>query len=184
MAPLLKGTVDAAAFTEFGELVAAKAQGYELTYLDFREWGTPDFAFLNVITTQEFAKANPNTVRAFLSATLEGLSYAAAQPDEAVALYIKAHPELEAGLLLAQWKAAIPDLALGEKRSRLAGRGLLAGAQHMDEGRGPAQGDGGPGSGRHQRLPLAGEVGCRESGSPRPASLLATRRGRWWRAST
>ena len=66
-----------------------------------------------MITTQEFAEANPNTTRAFVRATLEGLAYAAAHPEEAVALYVKAHPELEAELLLAQWKAAIPSLALG-----------------------------------------------------------------------
>jgi ABC-type nitrate/sulfonate/bicarbonate transport system substrate-binding protein len=112
VAPLLQGKVTAAAFTEFGELVAAEAQGQELTYLDFRDWGTPDFAFLNVITTQEFAEANPDTTRAFLAATIEGLTYSAAHPEEAVSLYTKAHPELDPQLLLAQWKAAIPHLAL------------------------------------------------------------------------
>jgi putative hydroxymethylpyrimidine transport system substrate-binding protein len=111
VAPLLMGTVDAAAFTEFGELVAAEAQGQKLSYLDFRDWGTPDYAFLNVITTQEFAGSNPNTTRAFLRATYQGLAYAAANPEEAVGLYVKAHPELEQSLLLAQWKAAIPFLA-------------------------------------------------------------------------
>ncbi len=113
VAPLLSGKVYAAAFTEFGELVEAKMQGQDLTYLDFRAWGTPDYPFLDVITTREFAASSPATVRAFLTATLEGLSYAAAHPDEAVALYVKAHPELEPKLLLAQWKAAVPDLALG-----------------------------------------------------------------------
>jgi ABC-type nitrate/sulfonate/bicarbonate transport system substrate-binding protein len=113
---LLQGKVTAAAVTEFGELVAAEAQGQKLTYLDFRDWGTPDFAFLNVITTQEFAKANPNTTRAFLAATLEGLVYSAAHPEEAVSLYTNAHPELDPQLLLAQWKAAIPHLALDAGR--------------------------------------------------------------------
>jgi putative hydroxymethylpyrimidine transport system substrate-binding protein len=112
VAPLLAGTVDAAAFTEFGELVQAKAEGKDLSYLDFRDWGTPDFAFLDVITTQDFAKTNPNTTRAFVRATCQGLEYAAANPDEAVAIYVKAHPELEPTLLLAQWKAAIASLGL------------------------------------------------------------------------
>ncbi len=112
VAPLLKGTVDAAAFTEFGELVEAEAQGQKLDYLDFRDWGTPDYAFLDVITTQEFAASNPETTRAFLRATYEGLAYAVASPEAAVALYVKAHPELDEGLLLAQWKAAVPFLAV------------------------------------------------------------------------
>lgn len=125
VAPLLKGTVDAAAFTEFGELVAAEAQGRKLAYLDFRDWGTPDYAFLNVITTQEFAESNPKTTRAFLRATYQGLAYAAANPEEAVALYAGAHPELDQALLLAQWKAAIPFLAV-------AVDGLPAGWQDVE----------------------------------------------------
>lgn len=110
--PLLTGTCDAAALTEFGELVEVQTQGEDPAFLDFRDWGTPDFAFLNLITTQDFAQANPNTTRAFVRATYEGLAYAAAHPDEAVELYVNAHPELKADLLLAQWKAAIPALAL------------------------------------------------------------------------
>ena len=50
-------------------------------------------------------------MRAFVAATMEGLDWAVAHPDEAVALYVKRHPELDAGLLLAQWKAAMPSLA-------------------------------------------------------------------------
>jgi putative hydroxymethylpyrimidine transport system substrate-binding protein len=114
VAPLLTGTVDAAALTEFGELVQAKAQGQDLSYLDFRDWGTPDYAFLDLIATQDFAKKNPNTTRAFVRATCEGLEYAAAHPDEAVAIYVKAHPELDAKLLLAEWKAAVPSLGLAQ----------------------------------------------------------------------
>ena len=125
VAPLLKGTVDAAAFTQFGELVEAEAQGQKLTYLDFRDWGTPDYAFLNVITTQEFAGSNPKTTRAFLRATYEGMAYAVANPEEAVSLYVKAHPELDETLLLAQWKAAIPSLAI-------AANGHPAGWQDVD----------------------------------------------------
>jgi ABC-type nitrate/sulfonate/bicarbonate transport system substrate-binding protein len=125
VAPLLTGVVDAAAFTEFGELVAAKAEGAELVYLDFRDWGTPDYAFLNVITTSDFAASEAETVRAFLRATYEGLAFAASHPEEAVEIYVKAHPELEAGLLLAQWKAAIPSLALADE-------GRRAGWQDLD----------------------------------------------------
>jgi putative hydroxymethylpyrimidine transport system substrate-binding protein len=123
--PLLTGTVDAAAFTEFAELVQATAQGQDLTYLDFRDWGTPDYAFLDLITTQEFAESNPNTTRAFVRATFQGLEYAAAHPEEAVALYVKTHPELDPALLLAQWTAAIPFLARSAD-------GRLTGWQDLD----------------------------------------------------
>ncbi|MFA4965838.1 MAG: ABC transporter substrate-binding protein [Thermoleophilia bacterium] len=111
VAPLLKGTYQAVAFTEFGELVEAEADGLDLAYMDFRDWGTPDFAFLNMITSSEFAQANPNATRAFTAATLEGLAYAVEHPEEAVDIYVARHPELKKELLLAQWKAAVPSMA-------------------------------------------------------------------------
>jgi ABC-type nitrate/sulfonate/bicarbonate transport system substrate-binding protein len=112
VAPLLAGKFDSVAVTEFGELVQADAAGQKLDYLDFRDWGTPDFAFLNVLTEKSFAENNPATVRAFVAATMAGLEYAVAHPDEAVDIYVARHPELDRGLLLAQWKAAIPSMAV------------------------------------------------------------------------
>jgi ABC-type nitrate/sulfonate/bicarbonate transport system substrate-binding protein len=111
VAPLLAGKFDSVAVTEFGELVQADAAGEKLDYLDFRDWGTPDYAFLNVLTAQGFAKQNPATVRAFVAATMSGLEYALAHPEEAVDIYVARHPELDKDLLLAQWKAAIPSMA-------------------------------------------------------------------------
>lgn len=112
VAPLLAGKYDSVAVTEFGELVQADAAGEKLDYLDFRDWGTPDYAFLNVLTEQGFADDNPATVRAFVAATMAGLEYAVAHPEEAVDIYVGRHPELKKGLLLAQWEAAIPSMAV------------------------------------------------------------------------
>ena len=117
VAPLLAGKYGSVAVTEFGELVQAEATGERLDYLDFRDWGTPDYAFLNVLTQRGFAAEHPATVRAFVAATLQGLDWAVAHPDEAVAIYVARHPELKAGLLLAQWKAAIPAMASGDGRA-------------------------------------------------------------------
>ena len=109
--PLLAGRYDSVAVTEFGELVQADQDGQKLDYLDFRDWGTPDYAFLNVLTQKGFAEKDPGTVRSFVAATTDGLTWAIDHPDEAVALYVKRHPELDAALLLAQWKAAAPSMA-------------------------------------------------------------------------
>ena len=111
VAPLLAKKYDAVAVTEFAELVQAEQQAGELSYLDFRDWGTPDFAFLDVVTSAEMTRQQPETVKAFVAATLRGLQWAADNPDEAVAIYTARHPELKADLLLAQWKAAVPSLA-------------------------------------------------------------------------
>ena len=123
VAPLLAGKYQSVAVTEFGELVQADATGQKLDYLDFRDWGTPDYAFLNVLTQKGFAAEHPATVKAFVAATLQGLDWAVAHPDEAVAIYVARHPELKADLLLAQWKAAIPSMA--------AGTGVTSGLQDV-----------------------------------------------------
>jgi ABC-type nitrate/sulfonate/bicarbonate transport system substrate-binding protein len=112
VAPLLAGKYRAVAVTRFGELVQAEAQAGRLSYLDFRDWGTPDYSFLAMISDRDFAKAHPATVRAFVRATLQGLAYAAAHPQEAVDLYVARHPELKKALLLAQWTAALPSMAV------------------------------------------------------------------------
>lgn len=111
VAPLLAKKYDAVAVTQFAELVQAEQEAGTLSYLDFRDWGTPDYAFLDVVTSTSMAKENPETVKAFVAATLRGLQWAADHPDEAVALYAARHPELKKDLLLAQWKAAVPSLA-------------------------------------------------------------------------
>ena len=72
VAPLLAGKYDSVAVTEFGELVQADAAGQQLDYLDFRDWGTPDYAFLNVVTQRGFAGEHPATVKAFVAATMAG----------------------------------------------------------------------------------------------------------------
>ena len=63
VAPLLAGKYQSVAVTEFGELVQADAAGQKLDYLDFRDWGTPDYAFLNVVTQKGFAAEHPGDGR-------------------------------------------------------------------------------------------------------------------------
>jgi putative hydroxymethylpyrimidine transport system substrate-binding protein len=111
VAPLLAKKFDAVAVTQFAELVQAEQEAGPLSYLDFRDWGTPDYAFLDVVTSSSMATDQPKTVEAFVTATLRGLQWAAAHPEEAVAIYTARHPELKKDLLLAQWKAAVPSLA-------------------------------------------------------------------------
>lgn len=44
----------------------------------------------NIFCTKDFAKQNPNTVKAFLSASLKGWEYACANPDEAAQIVFEA----------------------------------------------------------------------------------------------
>jgi ABC-type nitrate/sulfonate/bicarbonate transport system substrate-binding protein len=117
VAPLLAGKYDSMAVTEFGELVQADAAGEQLDYLDFRDWGTPDYAFLNVLTERGFAAENPATVSAFVAATLAGLEYAVAHPDEAVAVYVRRLPYNESAPPLIYSQAATPSMPVGRRIS-------------------------------------------------------------------
>ena len=106
-----------------------------------------------------FADKDPDTVRAFVAATTEGLSWAVAHPDEAVALYVKRHPELDAGLLLAQWKAATPSMAAASGGHPAGWQDVAAldEAERLDGPDRPHQDAGGRVRRRHRRLP-AGAV--------------------------
>jgi len=58
------------------------AYGDTVSYIDMNDEGV---AMLedNLFTTKEFAEANPNTVKAFIAASVKGWAYACANPEEA-----------------------------------------------------------------------------------------------------
>ena len=51
----------------------------------------------NLFCTKEFAKANPNTVKAFVSASMKGWSYACEHPEEAAEIVFKAGSSVSQG---------------------------------------------------------------------------------------
>ncbi len=123
VAPLLAGKYDSAAVTEFGELVQADAAGQKLDYLDFRDWGTPDFAFLNVLT-------EPATSPRTRSGDRARLRRGDRWPDSSTPSRTLTRPSISTWpgtpsstrtLLLAQWKAATPSMAVAGS-TRRAGR--------------------------------------------------------------
>ncbi len=62
--------------------------GDKVKFIDMNEEGV---AMLedNIFCTKEFAKANPNTVKAFIYASMKGWEYACANPDEAAEIVYK-----------------------------------------------------------------------------------------------
>ena len=62
--------------------------GDEIGVIDMNDEGV---AMLedNIFCTKEFAKSNPNTVKAFVAASLKGWAYAAEHPDEAAEIVFK-----------------------------------------------------------------------------------------------
>lgn len=67
----------------------AYGYGDKVKYIDMNDEGV---AMLedNIFTTKEFAKANPNTVKAFIYASMKGWEYACANPEEAAEIVFNA----------------------------------------------------------------------------------------------
>ena len=75
--------------------VACELAGLETDYFDFAEInGVFDYYTPVIIANNDFLKAEPETVRAFLAALSKGYEYAAEHPREAADILMKAAPEL------------------------------------------------------------------------------------------
>jgi NitT/TauT family transport system substrate-binding protein len=106
---LLDGKLDAEATVYNNEVIT---WGIEHPELKLRVWpmatlgfDTPGYA---LVTYEDLAKNQPKLVSDFAKATFKGTEYALQHPDEAVAILVKAAPELKANIETAKWKATIP----------------------------------------------------------------------------
>jgi NitT/TauT family transport system substrate-binding protein len=106
---LLDGKIDSEATVYNNEVIA---WGIEYPQLKLRVWpmaslgfDTPGYA---LVTSEDLAKRNPKLVKGFTAATLKGMDYAVANPEEAVEILVKAAPELKSNIEAAKWKAMIP----------------------------------------------------------------------------
>jgi NitT/TauT family transport system substrate-binding protein len=106
---ILDGKIDSEATVYNNEVITWAIEHPELK---LRVWpmatlgfDTPGYA---LVTNEALAKSKPQMVGAFAKATFKGTEYALQHPDEAVAILIKAAPELKSNIEAAKWKATIP----------------------------------------------------------------------------
>jgi NitT/TauT family transport system substrate-binding protein len=106
---LLDGKIDAEVTVYNNEVTAWAIEHPELK---LRVWtmaslgfDTPGYA---IITYEDMIKQKPQLVKAFTSAAMKGTDFALKNPDEAVAILVKAVPELKTNIEIAKWKATIP----------------------------------------------------------------------------
>jgi NitT/TauT family transport system substrate-binding protein len=90
----------------------ARRQGAEVELIVARNYGVQLMGDV-LFTTAEFARANPNTVRAFVEATLRGWEYALANPTETVAIIAEYNPEVNLAQLQFEAEATIPLIRYG-----------------------------------------------------------------------
>src|SRR5690606_27050649 len=75
------------------ESILAELEGHPVNIMRVEDWGVPDFYELVLVTSDGVAQEQPDLVRRFLRATARGYVDAAADPQRALDVLVKANPE-------------------------------------------------------------------------------------------
>jgi NitT/TauT family transport system substrate-binding protein len=106
---VLDGKIDAEVTVYTNELTAWRITHPELK---LRIWHMADLGFAmpgaSIVTNETMMQTNPQLVKAFTLATVQGLDYALKHPEDAVKDIVTAVPELQANVEAAKWDAMIP----------------------------------------------------------------------------
>jgi NitT/TauT family transport system substrate-binding protein len=95
MLPFIEGKVDVATVTVFNEALVLKRRGVTpAVTFNPADMGV-NLPNESLIVNEKIIKENPKLVQGFLAATLRGWSYALAHRDEAIAILLKAAPNLD-----------------------------------------------------------------------------------------
>ena len=109
LTPLLTGQVDVWPGYVINEVLAAQEKGFATTVIAPADYGISLYAD-TLFTTETMLKQHPDTVRAFVAATLKGWNEAIANPEEAARITVKYGSKLTYAHELAMMKASIPLL--------------------------------------------------------------------------
>ncbi len=85
---LTEGKVDVYPVFKSNEPYLIRSWGYELTLWDAADYGVPTLG-LTYVTTESILQEQPEALRRFLKAALEGIRYAEQNPDEAIEIVLK-----------------------------------------------------------------------------------------------
>lgn len=76
------------------ESIDAELQGYPVNIMRLEQWGVPDYYELVLVTSEKKIKEQPDVVRRFVDAVVRGYNDAINDPQDAIDLLAKAHPEI------------------------------------------------------------------------------------------
>ncbi len=93
---LVSGQVDAVMgpFKTY-ETVTIAQQGYKAQFFELEKWGIPDYEELIFVSGPNSLKKKTKAVKGFVMAIEKALAFTAAQPEEALAIYLSAVPEAD-----------------------------------------------------------------------------------------
>ncbi|MEI7772363.1 MAG: ABC transporter substrate-binding protein [Chloroflexales bacterium] len=98
LAPFLQRRADIWPVYATDQPNTARREGTDISLIFARDYGVQLMGDV-LFTSAKFARENPNTVRAFVSATLRGWEYAISNPQETVDLIAAYNPDLDKGQL-------------------------------------------------------------------------------------
>jgi ABC-type nitrate/sulfonate/bicarbonate transport system substrate-binding protein len=91
---LINRNVDAKTGFTVNEPIAVELAGLPTHLIVPADWGIQTYAEV-IFTTRDFLEANPDTVRAFVAASIRGYEYAYANPEETVATVTRINNQLD-----------------------------------------------------------------------------------------
>ena len=104
------------------ESISIENQGYAVEIMRMEEWGVPSYYELVLVTNEEMLGKNPDTVRRFVRAFLRGYEDAASDPQGAIDVLVRAHPEIDqdidrpgVDLLAPLWRIDVPAVGWQEQ---------------------------------------------------------------------
>ena len=115
---LLSGRIDAVigAYWNY-EINELALEGKEAGYFPLEKHRVPDFYELVFITNDDFLKAQPKIVAQFMTAMRQAITWTKAHPDEALAAYFQANPDVRKELDAKAFRATLPVFATTQAQS-------------------------------------------------------------------
>ncbi|WP_168120800.1 ABC transporter substrate-binding protein [Paenibacillus sp. HB172176] len=109
LSPLLTGQVAAWPGYVINEVIAAQEQGQEVNIISPSDYGINFYAD-TLFTTEKMIKNDPETVKGFVQASMEGWQYAIEHPDEAAQITVNNGDQLDLEHETKMMNASIPLL--------------------------------------------------------------------------
>ena len=93
--------------------VQTEGKGYKINEILLADYGVNPYS-QSIFTHERLIEENPDLVRRFMNATMQGWEYSINHPDEMVDILIKYNPELNATEERMRWDALVPLLYSAE----------------------------------------------------------------------
>lgn len=101
-------------------------EGHPAGYFPLEKHGVPDFYELVVIANETFLQSEPETAKRFMRAMQEGLAYTQKHPEEALAAYFEANPDVRRELDAQAFQATLPVFARRQEQLLAKWQGFAA----------------------------------------------------------